>query len=131
MSKAKMMVVEDEAIVSLYLRTTLASSGYSVEAVAFSGEEAIKIAEETPLDLILMDIGLKGEIDGIEAAKEILRRFKVPSVFLTGYTDEHTVARANKAQPLGFIIKPIESNDFIAVINNALKKINTKNKPQT
>ena len=87
-----------------------------------SGEEAIRKAEEAQPDLVLMDIGLKGEIDGIEAAKQIRDLFNIPIVYLTAYTDGATLQRAKIIRPIGIIIKPVTEIELQAIIKKALYK---------
>ena len=116
------MVVEDEGVVSIDIRNMLLKAGYSIAAVAFQGEEAVMKAEQSNPDLVLMDIGLKGEIDGIEAAKRIRDRFQIPVVFLTGFADDVTVAKAQEVNPSGFIIKPINEQELNQTLEGILKK---------
>jgi CheY-like chemotaxis protein len=120
--KANIMVVEDEGVVSIDIRNMLKRAGYGIAAVAFQGDEAVAKAEASAPDLVLMDIGLKGEIDGIEAAKRIRDRLQVPVVFLTGFADEVTVAKAQEANPSGFIIKPINEEELKKTLENILSK---------
>lgn len=87
MAKAKILIVEDEIIIAKDIQNTLKSLGYDAPAIAFSGEEAIKKTEEIQPDLVLMNIALKGEMDGIEAATEIRNRFTIPVVYLTAYRE--------------------------------------------
>jgi CheY-like chemotaxis protein len=122
MAKASIMIVEDEGVVSIDIRNILRRSGYDIAAVAFLGEEAVKKAEEAHPDLVLMDIGLKGEIDGIEAAKKIRERHQIPVIFLTGFADENTLAKAREADPSGFIIKPINEEELRKTIEEALSR---------
>ncbi len=117
---ASIMVVEDEGIVSIDIRNMLRKAGYNVAAVAFQGEEAVQKAETSKPDLVLMDIGLKGEIDGIEAAKKIRERFRIPVVFLTGFADENTMAKAKEVNPSGFIIKPINEEELRRILEQTL-----------
>lgn len=121
MGKASIMVVEDEGVVSIDIRNMLKRAGYEIAAVAFLGEEAVRKAEDVRPDLVLMDIGLRGEIDGIEAAKQIRDRFQIPIVFLTGFADDVTMAKAREAEPAGFIIKPINEQELCHTIEAALK----------
>jgi CheY-like chemotaxis protein len=121
-TKANIMVVEDEGVVSIDIRNMLKKAGYSIAAVAFQGDEAVEKAELSAPDLVLMDIGLKGEIDGIEAAKRIRDRFQIPVVFLTGFADEVTVAKAQEVNPSGFIIKPINEEELKKTLEDILKK---------
>jgi CheY-like chemotaxis protein len=120
--KANIMIVEDEGVVSIDIRNMLRKAGYGIAAVAFQGEEAVQKAEQSEPDLILMDIGLKGEIDGIEAAKRIRDRFQIPVVFLTGFADEVTLAKAKEVNPAGFIIKPINEDELNKTLDDILKK---------
>jgi len=120
MIKARIMVVEDEGVVSIDIRNMLRQAGYDIAAVAFFGEEAVKKVKDAHPDLVLMDIGLKGEIDGIEAAKKIRERYKIPVVFLTGFADENTLAKAREADPSGFLIKPINEEELRKTIEEAL-----------
>jgi CheY-like chemotaxis protein len=121
-NKANIMVVEDEGVVSIDIRNMLRNAGYSIAAVAFQGNEAIKKAEQSTPDLVLMDIGLKGDIDGIEAAKKIRDRFRIPVVFLTGFADEATMSKAKEADPSGFIIKPINEEELKKTLEDILKR---------
>ena len=120
--KANIMIVEDEGVVSIDIRNMLKKAGYGIAAVAFQGEEAVQKAEQSKPDLILMDIGLKGEIDGIEAAKRIRDHFQIPVVFLTGFADDVTLAKAKEVNPAGFIIKPINEEELNKTLDDILKK---------
>lgn len=122
MSKTKVMVVEDESIVAIDISQRLDSLGYEVSATVSSGEKAIEMAEKTKPDIILMDIVLKGNIDGIEAAEVIGEKFKIPVVYLTAYSDEKTLKRAKYTGPFGYIIKPFEDRELHSVIEVALYK---------
>lgn len=105
MTSAKILVVEDERITAEHIKLGLKSADYDVVSLVASGEAAIKTVEEQPVDLVLMDIHLKGEMDGIDAAEEIRERFGIPVIFLTAYSDETTVQRAKITEPSGYIIK--------------------------
>lgn len=118
----KILVVEDEAIVSRDIERQLRKAGYEVPAVVASGEAAIEQVSRTAVDLVLMDIRLQGQIDGIEAAREIRDRYKLPVVFLTAHADDETLARAKLAQPFGYIIKPIGHSNLTSSIEMALYK---------
>ena len=122
MAKANIMVVEDEGVVSIDIRNMLKKAGYSIAAVAFQGDEAVEKAELSAPDIVLMDIGLKGEIDGIEAAKKIRDRFQIPVVFLTGFADKVTMTKAQEVNPSGFIIKPINEEELKKTLEDILKK---------
>ncbi len=122
MTNPQILVVEDEAIVAENIRTSLNSLRYAVAAVVSSGEEAIAKAGETGPDLVLMDIRLKGPVDGIDAAKEIRERFDIPVVYLTAYTGEATLQRAKVTEPYGYIVKPFQERELHTVIEIALYK---------
>ena len=122
MAGHKILIVEDEAIVALHEEENLKNMGYTVVGKASSGEEAIRKAEETQPDLILMDIVLKGEMDGIETAGQIHARFDIPVVYLTAYGDEKTLERAKLTEPFGYILKPFKERDLHVAIGIALYK---------
>jgi len=121
-TKAQVLVVEDESIVALSIRYRLRSLGYFAPVVACSGEEAIEKAAEMRPDLVLMDIHLQGNVDGIEAAEEIRARFDIPVVYLTAYADDNTLQRAKITEPFGYITKPFEEENLRTSIEIALYK---------
>jgi len=118
----KLLVVEDEGIVAKDIQIRLGNLGYEVAAVASSGEEAIQKAAETHPDLVLMDITLKGEMDGIEAAEEIISRYDIPVVYLTAHTDGKTLQRAKITEPFGYILKPFGEKDLYSTIEISLHR---------
>lgn len=120
MLKTKILVVENEAIIATDIQDMLEDLGYDVPAIASSGEEAIKKAEEIKPDLVLMNIGLKGDMDGIDAAAHIYNRFDIPFVYVTAYMDEKRLERAKVTEPFGYIIKPFEDNELASAIEKAL-----------
>ena len=122
MAKAQILVVEDEGIVAEEIRSRLESLKYKIPAVAFSGEEAIEKAEEIHPDLVLMDIKLKGSMDGVTAAEQIRARFSIPVVFVTAYADEETLRRAKMTEPYGYIMKPFKEEELHINIEVALYK---------
>ncbi len=122
MTERQVLIVEDDNIVVLELRDRLQSLGYAVCAVASYGEEAIEKTGEIRPALVLMDIRLKGAMDGIEAAAEIRDRFGIPVVFLTAYADEGTLQRAKATEPYGYIIKPFQERELYTAIEVALYK---------
>lgn len=127
-NKIKIMIVEDELIVAKNIENHLRKIGYEVIAIVDSGEEAIARAAETKMDLVLMDIKLTGEIDGVEAARQINNRFQIPVVYLTAYADDETLQRAKVTAPFGYIIKPFESKKLHTTIEIALYKNNMERK---
>ncbi len=122
MANANILVVEDETIVAKYIQKWLRSLGYVVPAVVSSGEEAVEKARETRPDLVLMDIVLRGGMDGVEAAKEIRACLNIPIVFLTAYADDNTIERAKITEPFGYILKPFEERELHSTIEMALYK---------
>lgn len=122
MANERILVVEDEGIVAKNIQSRLKKLGYNVLALVSSGEEAIRRAEQTRPDLVLMDIVLKGDIDGVEAAKEIRARLNVPIIFLTAYADDDTLEKAKIAEPFGYILKPFEVRELRSAIEIALYK---------
>ena len=122
MSKVKVLVVEDERIVAKDIQNTLRNLGYEVPAIASTGEDAIKMSGELQPDIILMDIVLKGEIDGIDAASQIKAKFKIPIIYITAYEDEETLDRAKITEPLAYILKPFEERDLHTTLEMALYK---------
>ncbi len=122
MADVRIMVVEDENIVARDIQNRLQHFGYVVAAAASSGEEAVEKAAEAQPDLVLMDIMLKGDMDGTEAADQLRTRFNIPVVYLTAYADEHTLRRAKITGPFGYILKPFEESELRTTIEMALFK---------
>lgn len=122
MMKTKILVVEDERIVALHLRQQLTKLGYSVVAVAFSGAQAIENVREHRPDIILMDIHIEGDADGIETASEIRTIFQIPVVFLTAHAEEATLQRARATKPFGYLIKPFSERELHATIQMVLER---------
>ncbi|MDR7666183.1 response regulator [Methanosarcina sp. Z-7115] len=122
MAEGRILIVEDEHIVAMGIKKMLKSLGYTVTGVASSGEDAISKTESTFPDVVLMDIMLKGDLDGVEAAREIRERFDVPIVYLTAYSDNNILERAKITEPFGYIIKPFDEKDLYSSIEIALHR---------
>lgn len=122
MNKIKILIAEDEEIVAKNIEKRLTADGYIVVASVSTGEEAIEKAKSLTPDIILMDIKLKGKIDGIETADIIRRDFQLPVIFLTSYADEETFQRAKNTEPFGYLIKPFENKELNRVVELALYK---------
>ncbi len=122
MAQTNVLVVEDESIVSKDIQHSLKKLGYNVVGAAATGEQAVKLAVEAQPDIILMDIMLKGEMNGIEAATQIRQETNIPVIFLTAYADESTLNKAKVTQPYGYIIKPFKEIDIHTSIEMALYK---------
>jgi len=122
MSKIKILVVEDESLVARDIQNMLLSLGYEVTDIVSSGERAIEAASAAPPDLVLMDIVLKGELDGIAAAEKLWEEFSIPVIFLTAYADDTTFQRAKLTKPFGYLLKPFEERELQTTIEMALYK---------
>ncbi|HVY93981.1 MAG TPA: response regulator [Bryobacteraceae bacterium] len=120
--RSTVMVVEDEPVVALSLRRTLEKLGYAVSALADSGRTAVRMAEEFSPDLVLMDIKLRGRMDGIEAAKQIGQQSLTPVVFLTAHGDDQTIARAAAIRHYGFLTKPFRTDELRAALKIAMEQ---------
>jgi len=121
-ASARILVVEDESIIALDLQEILESLEYSVPAVVASGEQAIRQAAELQPSLVLMDIRLQGEMDGIQAAEQIWEQFQIPVIYLTGNSDRSTVERARLTAPFGYLLKPIKEQELYVAIESALQR---------
>ena len=121
--RARILIVEDETLIALELEEMLAELGYEVAGTAGSHAQAMALCAQAPHpDLALMDINIRGDIDGIETARLIRDRFAIPSVFLTAYSDPSTLARATESGALGYLLKPFSGRDLVAAIEIALVK---------
>jgi putative two-component system response regulator len=122
MSPIKILVVEDESLVAKDIHNMLLGQGYEVVGVLSTGEEALQAVPQAGPDLVLMDIVLKGEIDGFTAARTIWEEHGIPVVYLTAYADETTLARAKVTEPFGFILKPFDERELQTTIEMAFFK---------
>jgi signal transduction histidine kinase/DNA-binding response OmpR family regulator len=120
MAQVRILIVEDERIVARDLEDGLKALGYAVSGVASSGEDGVLQAAKTRPDLVLMDIRLRGEVDGVEAAGQIRTQFDIPVVYLTAYADDETFGRAKVTAPFGYILKPFEARELRITIEMAL-----------
>lgn len=120
MIKARILIAEDEAIIAEEMRRRLEKLDYGISGVVFSGKEAIDNAREMHPDLVLMDIRLKGDMDGIEAALIIWDRWHIPVVYITAYMDEKLSDRAKINGRLTYIIKPFRQEKLVSAIENTL-----------
>ncbi|MDP3065240.1 MAG: histidine kinase dimerization/phosphoacceptor domain -containing protein [Methanobacteriaceae archaeon] len=122
MVKSTIMVVEDESLVALQIKNQLEAWDYYVPKMVFTGEEAVETALKLKPDIILMDIVLRGDMDGIEASKTIRKDLDVPIIYLTAYNDYKTLERAIKTMPSSYIVKPFESRELKFNVESALHK---------
>ena len=128
MDNIKILIVEDESIIAMELKDRLNELGYTVLAVVSTGEDAIQEVADNLPDLVLMDIMLRGDMDGIEAAAEIESRFDLPVIYLTANTDPTTIERAKITGPYGYLVKPFEEETFKITIEMALYKYQMEQK---
>jgi CheY-like chemotaxis protein len=112
----KLMIVEDNLLIRMDLEESLLESGFEICATASSGEEAIMKAAESKPELILMDIGLKGEMTGIEAAATVRKGGDIPIIFLSGNSDLKADKLVLEVNPIHFLVKPVNTNDLIEII---------------
>jgi PAS domain S-box-containing protein len=128
LSKEKILIVEDSFIVAYHLQTTLESEGYHVIGTQASGEDALEFIERQRPDLVLMDIMLAGQLDGIETARIIKTKYSLPVIYITALTDKKTIQRAKVTEPYGYLTKPFEDREIFTVIEMALYKHNIESK---
>jgi two-component system, sensor histidine kinase and response regulator len=118
----KVLIVEDEAIAALSLQESLLQLGYEITGLAASGPEALRSIEHMRPDLVLLDINLQGEADGIAVGRQLMQEHQLPVVFLTAYSDRATIERAREVFPYGYMIKPWQQAELVAVLETALYK---------
>jgi CheY-like chemotaxis protein len=119
---ARILLVEDEAIIALATEARLRAMGHEVVGTAGTGDAAELLAQQVNPDLALMDINIRGDRDGVAVAATLRDTFGIPSVFVTAYGDDATIQRAAGAGPLGYLVKPYEDRDLAAAIEVALHK---------
>ncbi len=128
----RLMIVDDEAVITTQLEDRLQSMKYDVVGTASSAEESVQMARDLSPDLILMDIVMKGKLDGIDAARIIKGDMDIPVIFLTAYADDRYIKRALQVEPSGYIVKPFREEEIRANIEIALyrKKLEQKQKEE-
>lgn len=126
-SRNKILIVEDNSVLSETIKELLELNDYVVNAIIPSGENIIETIENTTPDVILMDIKLSGREDGISIAEKIREKFKLPLIFLTSYSDSTTVERAKKLLPEGYIIKPFSKEVLLTTLNLVINKFYQEN----
>jgi 1,2-diacylglycerol 3-beta-glucosyltransferase len=120
MARARVLIVEDEKDEAYIMTHTVQRLGFSVVGCAETGEKAVSVAEKLKPDIILMDIGLSGRMDGIDAALAITKKLHIPVVFLTALSDDKTLERVAKSAPYGYILKPCRDDELRTVMDIAL-----------
>ncbi|WP_457617342.1 LytR/AlgR family response regulator transcription factor [Lutibacter sp.] len=122
MNKIKIHIVEDEPLIAETIKTILEKAGYVVTGISMRGKEAIFDIETAQPNMVLADIILKGEMDGIEMIQQLQKRLSIPFIFLTSMSDEETINRVKKTNPSGFIVKPFNEHTLLTNIELALYK---------
>jgi CheY-like chemotaxis protein len=122
MNKTKVLIVDDEVIPSRALSAELERLGYEICPLATSGKEALKLAEHERPDMVLMDLGLRGEMDGIQTARQIKDSFGIPVIYLTGYPDDETKEAAGVSEPYEYLVKPVHHFQICKAIDFTLQK---------
>ncbi|MCF6336180.1 MAG: response regulator, partial [Spirochaetales bacterium] len=128
MKQEKILIVEDERIIAMDLRRRLMRFGYPDPVITTNGLDALKSIDENKPNVILMDIMLSSDFDGIETATIIKEKYNIPLIFLTAYSDEKTVERAKKAEPYGYILKPFKEKELYTTIDIAIYKFQSNEK---
>lgn len=131
MTNAKILVIEDEAVVALHISSMLEQWGYEVSATVTSGLAALEEAATLKPDLALIDIRLEGSIDGIATAQQLYDRYQLPVVYLTAHADEPTWQRAIQSDPFGYLLKPFQARELKTAIEIALQRHQTEQHLQT
>ena len=122
MEKIRVLVVEDESLVARDIENMVTSQGYEVCGVASTSEEALALAVETRPEIILMDVIIRGSLDGIAVAEKIWESYRIPIIYVTAYADEHTLKRAKISEPFGYILKPFDERELKIAIEMAYYK---------
>ena len=122
MANVNVFIVEDESVIAMDIQMCLEKKGYTIVGTASNNKDAIEKIEKTDPDIILMDIMIKGDSDGIDTAKQVLDLKQIPIIFLTAYADQKTIERAKDANPYGYILKPFKEVDLYTTIEIALSK---------
>lgn len=127
-AKSRILVVEDDRIIAMEIKERLEEYNYDVVSIAHNGIAAIEMAAEFSPELIIMDIHLEGEMDGIEAAMQIKSKSGIPVVYLTAYADDNTIERAKITEPYGYIVKPLDERELKSAVEIALYKQTSEKK---
>ena len=121
MSSGTVLLVEDEGLIALHLMEVLTNAGYTVTDLITSGEDLLSHLEHSARpDIIIMDIGLAGEIDGIETARRLRDRHHIRVIFLSAYSDQNLLEEANEVNPYEYLIKPVMQEDLLRAVGNSI-----------
>jgi CheY-like chemotaxis protein len=118
---ARIVIVEDDSLVAMGMRLYLESRGHDILAVTPTGQGAVEVAVGAAPDLVLMDVRLKGEMDGVEAAERILARRTLPIVFVSGSSEQQTLDRIRAVQPAALLLKPVTPSDLAAEVERLVR----------
>lgn len=129
MNSTKILIVEDELIVAENLKDILTDNAYQVVHTALRAEEALDAITTHEPNILLIDIVIQGEKDGVELAKVVRKNYNLPFIFITAYTDKRTLERAKEAHPYGYIVKPFKEKDIKAAIEIAMSNFAAQNAP--
>ncbi len=121
----KILIVEDEAVVGIYVGKMLTRAGFGISGIVSTGEEAIASARKEPPSLVLMDVMLGSGLDGAQAAEAICAAGAVPIIFMTGCSKDDVLKRLKRVRPAGFLLKPFESSDLLSAIQSVFPDVNT------
>ena len=116
----RILIVEDEVVVAMYIETVLETYGYDVVSIVTNGKDAIDVTQNDEIDIILMDINIEGDIDGIETTRRIKEFSDVPVLYVSAYIDKETIARASETQPAGYLSKPFKNKDLRTMIDKII-----------
>ncbi len=120
---AAILIVEDEWIVARAVQKTLENAGYSVMGLASSAREALSLVDRQRPDLVLVDVVLEGETDGIDLAHQLRSRAGIPTIYVTAHTDEKTLARAMQTAPAGYVVKPFQESQLLSAVLTGLQRM--------
>ncbi len=129
--QAKILIVEDEPLIAMDIKGILRRNNYNVIGVAHDSETALDMIYNRQPDLILMDINIEGHKDGVEVAEVVQEKYNIPVIFLTSYSDDNTLARAEKTLPYAYVVKPFEERNLKSAIKIALFSFNSNSSSKT
>jgi len=118
---SRILIVEDEVVVAMYIETLLVTFGYEVAGIVTNGKDAIDAVKNNDIALILMDINIEGDIDGIETVKRIKEFSDVPVIYVSAYIDKETIDRAAETKPASYLSKPFKNKDLKDIIDSILR----------
>lgn len=124
MNKKKILIVEDENIIAKDLQHILKEAGYDVPYCASNSKDALKYIDELQPDLILMDVIIKGPVDGITTAQIVNQLYEIPIIFLSAYSDNHTLDRAKQTSSFGYLLKPCDERELVIAVDFGIQKAN-------